>query len=143
MGNLLFLIVPAALAAVAVTIVWLRNRPETSPTSGIDRFSEQMAALAPERVEDRVGVSVLTSADDEPAEPPGADAADAGADPVDGAGDEPAEGAGDEPADGAGDEPADGARDELAEPDDDEPAEPLGPADPGAADVDGVRDGAS
>ena len=119
MGNLLFLIVPAALAAVAVTIVWLRNRPETSPTSGIDRFSEQMAALAPERVEDRVGVSVLTTTDDEPAEPPGADAADAGDDPDEGAGDDP------------------------AEPDDDEPAEPLGPADPGAADADGVRDGAS
>ena len=61
----MFLIVPAVLAAVAVTFVWLRNRPETSPTAGIDRFSDQMAALAPERVEDRAGVTVLT-ADDEP-----------------------------------------------------------------------------
>ncbi|MBU6216451.1 MAG: hypothetical protein KGR17_07580 [Acidobacteria bacterium] len=63
MGNLLFLIVPAVLAAVAVTFVWLRNRPETSPTAGIDRFSDQMAALAPERVEDRAGVTVLTPDD--------------------------------------------------------------------------------
>jgi hypothetical protein len=65
MGNLLFLIVPAVLAAVAVTFVWLRNRPETSPTAGIDRFSDQMAALAPERVEDRAGVTVLTPDDDQ------------------------------------------------------------------------------
>ena len=64
MGNLLFLIVPAVLAAVAVTFVWLRNRPETSPTAGIDRFSDQMAALAPDRVEDRAGVTVLTPDDD-------------------------------------------------------------------------------
>lgn len=64
MGNLLFLIVPAVLAAVAVTFVWLRNRPETSPTAGIDRFSDQMAALAPDRVEDRAGVTVLTQDDD-------------------------------------------------------------------------------
>jgi hypothetical protein len=64
MGNLLFLIVPAVLAAVAVTFVWLRNRPETSPTAGIDRFSDQMAALAPERVQDRAGVTVLTPDDD-------------------------------------------------------------------------------
>lgn len=64
MGNLLFLIVPAILAAVAVTFVWLRNRPETSPTAGIDRFSDQMAALAPDRVEDRAGVTVLTRDDD-------------------------------------------------------------------------------
>ena len=63
MGNLLFLIVPAVLAAVAVTFVWLRNRPETSPTAGIDRFSDQMAALAAERVEDRAGVTVLTPDD--------------------------------------------------------------------------------
>lgn len=48
MSNLLFLIVPAAIAGLAVTFVWLRNRPETSPTAGIDRFSGQMAALAPE-----------------------------------------------------------------------------------------------
>jgi len=47
-SNLLFLIVPAGIAALAVTLVWWRNRPETSPTSGIDRFSGQMAALAPE-----------------------------------------------------------------------------------------------
>lgn len=60
MGNLLFLIVPAVLAAVAVTVVWLRNRPETSPTAGIDRFSDQMAALAPDRVEDRAGLTILT-----------------------------------------------------------------------------------
>ena len=60
MGNLLFLIVPAVLAAVAVTVVWLRNRPETSPTAGIDRFSDQMAALAPDRLEDRAGLTILT-----------------------------------------------------------------------------------
>ena len=65
MGNLLFLIVPAVLAAVAVTFVWLRNRPETSPTAGNDRLSDQMAALAPERVEDRAGVTVLTPDDDQ------------------------------------------------------------------------------
>jgi hypothetical protein len=92
MGNLLFLIVPAVLAAVAVTFVWLRNRPETSPTAGIDRFSDQMAALAPERVEDRAGVTVLTPDDDQVGDAAaegvvgisdGADDADGGRDEVD------------------------------------------------------------
>jgi hypothetical protein len=83
MGNLLFLIVPAVLAAIAVTVVWLRNRPETSPTSGIDRFSEQMAALAPERAGDATGVQVLTpdgpGTDDSGTDGPGTD----GSDPAD------------------------------------------------------------
>ena len=86
MGNLLFLIVPAVLAAVAVTVVWLRNRPETSPTAGIDRFSDQMAALAPDRVEDRAGLTILTP--DERGTGPGPDGTGAlggtGEDGVDG-----------------------------------------------------------
>ncbi len=86
MGNLLFLIVPAVLAAVAVTVVWLRNRPETSPTAGIDRFSDQMAALAPDRVEDRAGLTILNP--DEPGIAPESDGTGAvrgtGEDGVDG-----------------------------------------------------------
>ena len=65
MSNLLFLLVPIAVAATAVTIMWLRSRPATSPTAGIDQFSVQMRALAPEDTEPTVAVSAA-----EPTRPP-------------------------------------------------------------------------
>ena len=65
MSNLLFLLVPIAVAATAVTIMWLRSRPATSPTAGIDQFSVQMRALAPEDTEPTVVVSAA-----EPTRPP-------------------------------------------------------------------------
>lgn len=65
MTNLLFLLVPIAVAATAVTILWLRSRPTTSPTAGIDQFSVQMQALAPEDTE-----PVVTAVPAEPARPP-------------------------------------------------------------------------
>ena len=65
MSNLLFLLVPIAVAATAVTIMWLRSRPTSSPTAGIDQFSVQMRALAPEDTEPTVSVSPA-----EPARPP-------------------------------------------------------------------------
>jgi hypothetical protein len=64
-SNLLFLLVPIAVAATAVTIMWLRSRPATSPTAGIDQFSVQMRALAPEDTEPTVVVSAA-----EPTRPP-------------------------------------------------------------------------
>ncbi len=89
MTNLLFLVVPAVIAALAVTFVWWRNRPETSPTSGIDRFSGQMAALAPDAESqlaggpDDVGIRVqpvdgspgVTDDEPEPLDPPPAEGA--------------------------------------------------------------------
>ena len=65
MSNLLFLLVPIAVAATAVTVMWLRARPTTSPTAGIDQFSVQMRALAPEDTE-----PIVTPTPAEPARPP-------------------------------------------------------------------------
>jgi hypothetical protein len=46
--NLAFLLVAVVLSAVGVLVLWLRNRPTSSPTASIDEFSEKMRALAPD-----------------------------------------------------------------------------------------------
>ena len=49
MGNLLYLVVPAVVAAVLIALIVLRNRKPTSMEAGIDAFSRELKALAPER----------------------------------------------------------------------------------------------
>jgi hypothetical protein len=46
--NLAFLLIAVVLSAVGVLVLWLRNRPTSSPTATIDEFSEKMRALAPD-----------------------------------------------------------------------------------------------
>ena len=126
MSNLLFLLVPIAVAATAVTVMWLRARPTTSPTAGIDQFSVQMRALAPEDTE-----PIVTPTPAEPARPPTGhavvidDTAAAPADEIAGdAADDPAGDAAGETADeiADADEIVNGTADgTVAEPDD-EPA---------------------
>ena len=51
MGNLLFLFIAIALSAVGILVVWLRQRGPTGRSGvsqGVDSFSRQMQALAPD-----------------------------------------------------------------------------------------------
>jgi hypothetical protein len=48
-GNLLYLVVPAAVAAAIIAVIVLRNRKPTSMEAGIEAFSRELKALAPER----------------------------------------------------------------------------------------------
>jgi hypothetical protein len=48
-GNLLFLLIAVALSAVGIFIVWLRHRGPSGVDHGVDSFSQQMQAIAPDR----------------------------------------------------------------------------------------------
>ena len=51
MGNLLFLLIAIALSAIGILVVWLRHRGPTGRAGvyqGVDTFSRQMQAIAPE-----------------------------------------------------------------------------------------------
>jgi preprotein translocase subunit SecG len=48
-GNLLYLVVPAMVAAAIIVVIVLRNRKPSSMEAGIDAFSRELRALAPER----------------------------------------------------------------------------------------------
>jgi len=47
--SLLYLLIAVVLSALGSLILWLRHRRPTSLESGIDSFSRELKALAPER----------------------------------------------------------------------------------------------
>lgn len=49
MGNLLFLLIAIALSAIGIFIVWVRHRGPSGVYHGVDSFSEQMRAIAPDQ----------------------------------------------------------------------------------------------
>ncbi len=49
MSGLVFLLVALALSVVGSVVLWLRHRTPSSITHGIDEFSREMRALAPDR----------------------------------------------------------------------------------------------
>ena len=48
MGNLLFLLIAVVLSAVGILVVWARHRGPSGVYHGVDSFSEQMRAIAPD-----------------------------------------------------------------------------------------------
>lgn len=48
-GGLAFLVVAVLLSILGSFVLWLRHRKPTSLEHGIDSFSREMGALAPER----------------------------------------------------------------------------------------------
>ena len=51
MGNLLFLLIAIALSAIGILVIWLRQRGpsgRSGVTQGVDSFSRQMQAIAPD-----------------------------------------------------------------------------------------------
>ena len=48
MSNLVYLLIVVVASGLGVLVLWLRNRPTSSPHASIDEFSEKMRALAPE-----------------------------------------------------------------------------------------------
>jgi hypothetical protein len=50
-SNLLYLVIALALSAVGSLILWYRHRRPRSMEAGIDEFSRELKALAPERRE--------------------------------------------------------------------------------------------
>ena len=48
MGNLLFLLIAIVLSAIGILIVWARHRGPSGVYHGVDSFSEQMKAIAPQ-----------------------------------------------------------------------------------------------
>lgn len=57
MSNLLYLLVAVLLSAVGCTFLWLRHRKPQNLESGIDEFSRELRALAPDQRDDRGGRS--------------------------------------------------------------------------------------
>lgn len=51
MSNLLYLVIALALSVIGSLILWYRHRRPRSMESGIDEFSRELKALAPERRE--------------------------------------------------------------------------------------------
>lgn len=49
MSGLVFLLAALALSVVGSVVLWLRHRQPTSLEQGIDDFSREMQALAPDR----------------------------------------------------------------------------------------------
>lgn len=49
MSGLVFLLAALALSVVGSLVLWLRHRHPTSMEQGIDDFSREMQALAPQR----------------------------------------------------------------------------------------------
>ncbi|MCB1017334.1 MAG: hypothetical protein KDB10_19770 [Acidimicrobiales bacterium] len=49
MGNLLFLLIAVVLSAIGILVVWARHRGPSGVYHGVDSFSEQMRAIAPDR----------------------------------------------------------------------------------------------
>ena len=52
MSGLVFLLAALALSVIGSVVLWLRHRQPTSMEQGIDDFSREMQALAPERPSD-------------------------------------------------------------------------------------------
>jgi hypothetical protein len=50
-SNLLYLLIALALSAVGSLILWYRHRKPRSMEAGIDEFTRELKALAPERGE--------------------------------------------------------------------------------------------
>ncbi|MEY2567706.1 MAG: hypothetical protein QOE35_2235 [Actinomycetota bacterium] len=51
MSNLLYVVIALGLSAVGSLILWYRHRRPRSMEAGIDEFSRELKALAPERRE--------------------------------------------------------------------------------------------
>ncbi len=49
MSNLLYLGLAVAISALAILVLWYRNRKPRSLTSGIEEFQRELRALAPDR----------------------------------------------------------------------------------------------
>jgi hypothetical protein len=54
-SNLLYLVIALALSAVGSLILWYRHRKPRSMEAGIDEFSRELKALAPEGGEGEPG----------------------------------------------------------------------------------------
>lgn len=50
MGAVVFLSIAVAVSVIGSTVLYLRNRPRSSPESSIDSFRREMQALAPREV---------------------------------------------------------------------------------------------
>ena len=48
MGNLLFLLIAIVLSAIGILVVLARHRGPSGVSHGVDSFSEQMRAIAPD-----------------------------------------------------------------------------------------------
>lgn len=48
MGVLLFLLIPVVVVAIGSSVLVLRQRKPSSPTSSIDAFRREMRALSPD-----------------------------------------------------------------------------------------------
>ena len=55
MSNLLYLLVAVALSVLGCTLLWLRHRKPRRLEAGIDEFSRELRALAPDPRDDRGG----------------------------------------------------------------------------------------
>ena len=51
MGNLIFLLIAIALSAIGIFIVWVRHRGPSGVTHGVDSFTAQMRAIAPDHAQ--------------------------------------------------------------------------------------------
>lgn len=51
MENLLYLLIAIVLSAVGIFVVWVRHRGPSGVTHGVDLFSEQMRAIAPDHAQ--------------------------------------------------------------------------------------------
>lgn len=49
MTNLLYVGIAVAISAVAILVLWYRNRKPRSLESGIEEFQRELRALAPDR----------------------------------------------------------------------------------------------
>ena len=55
MSSLLYLLVAVALSAIGCTLLWLRHRKPRRLEAGIDEFSRELRALAPDDRDARGG----------------------------------------------------------------------------------------
>lgn len=52
MRNVWYLAIVVGMSVIGVLILWLRNRPTSTPRSSIERFNDKMNALSPEQAVD-------------------------------------------------------------------------------------------
>jgi hypothetical protein len=57
MSNLLYLVIAVVLSVIGSTVLWLRHRKPKRLEAGIDEFSRELRALAPDPRDDRGGRS--------------------------------------------------------------------------------------
>ena len=48
MTNLLFVLIALAVAGIVITVIWYRDRRETSLEDGIEEFHRELEALSPD-----------------------------------------------------------------------------------------------